>query len=204
GQACPGGCVRHRGSDRGDRRPARAPAGLRRRRAGRDRRRRARGEPRGGREVPRRQRGGHRLPRRTGDESLRRVGEPEGGAGAPPRAPDRVGARVRVHSQRPPRYPWWQLLLLGVAGLAESAVWPLRRMWRSNEPIDGYGLVHFASAAGDALLAIALADSVFFSLPVDQAKLKVAAYLGLTMLPLAVAGPLLVIPLDRAGPRRAI
>ena len=111
---------------------------------------------------------------------------------------------MRVHNQRPPRYPWWQLLLLGVAGLAESAVWPLRRMWRSEEPIDGYGLVHFASAAGDALLAIALADSVFFSLPVDQAKLKVAAYLGLTMLPLAVAGPLLVIPLDRAGPRRAI
>jgi hypothetical protein len=109
---------------------------------------------------------------------------------------------VRVDRSRPPRYPWWQLVLLGLAGLAESVVWPLRRMWRSDRPLDAYALAHFASAAGDALIAISLADSVFFSLPVDEAKLKVASYLGLTMLPLAVAGPLLVIPLDRAGPRR--
>jgi hypothetical protein len=111
---------------------------------------------------------------------------------------------VHVQQQRPPRYPWWQLVLLGLAGLAEAIVWPLRRMWRSKEPLDGYGLVHFTSAAGDALIALALADSVFFSIPVDEAELKVAAYLLLTMLPLAIAGPLLVVPLDRAGPRRAI
>ena len=95
-------------------------------------------------------------------------------------------------------------MLLGLAGLAESVVWPLRRMWRSDRPLDAYALAHFTSAAGDALIAIALADSVFFSLPVDEAKVKVALYLGLTMLPLALAGPLLVIPLDRAGPRRVI
>jgi hypothetical protein len=77
-------------------------------------------------------------------------------------------------------------------------------MWRSSRPLDAYALAHFTSAAGDALIAIALADSIFFSLPVDQAKVKVALYLGLTMLPLALAGPLLVIPLDRAGPRRWI
>jgi hypothetical protein len=77
-------------------------------------------------------------------------------------------------------------------------------MWRSSRPLDAYALAHFASAAGDALIAIALADSIFFSLPVDEAKVKVALYLGLTMLPLALAGPLLVIPLDRAGPRRWI
>ncbi len=111
---------------------------------------------------------------------------------------------MRVQQQRPPRYPWWQLVLLGLAGLAEAIVWPLRRMWRSKGPLDGYGLVHFTSAGGDALIALALADTVFFSLPVDEAKLKVAAYLLLTMLPLAVAGPLLVVPLDRAGPRRVI
>jgi len=111
---------------------------------------------------------------------------------------------VRVHDERPPRYPWWQLVLLGLVAAAEAAVWPIRRMWTSREPLDGYGLAHFASAAGDTLLAIALADSVFFSLPVDQAADKVAAYLGLTMLPLALAGPALVPLLDRAGPRRAI
>ncbi len=107
-------------------------------------------------------------------------------------------------SNRPPRYPWWQLVLLGIAGAVESLVWPLRRMWRSDQPIDRYGLCHFTSTAGDALLVISLADSVFFSLPVGQAKVKVALYLVLTMVPLALAGPLLVPLLDRAGPRRAI
>jgi MFS family permease len=110
---------------------------------------------------------------------------------------------VRV-SNKPPRYPWWQLVLLGIAGAAESIVWPLRRMWRSEQPLDRYGLCHFTSVAGDALLAISLADSVFFSLPVGQAKTRVALYLLLTMVPLALAGPLLIPLLDRAGPRRAI
>jgi len=110
---------------------------------------------------------------------------------------------VRV-SNRPPRYPWWQLVLLGIAGAAESLTWPLRRMWRSDQPLDRYGLCHLTSVAGDALLAISLADSVFFSLPVGEAKVRVALYLGLTMVPLALGGPLLVPLLDRAGPRRAI
>ncbi len=83
-------------------------------------------------------------------------------------------------------------------------MWPLRRMWRSEQPLDRYGLCHFTSVAGDALLAISLADSVFFSLPVGQAKTRVALYLLLTMVPLALAGPLLIPLLDRAGPRRAI
>ena len=45
---------------------------------------------------------------------------------------------------------------------------------------------------------------MFFSLPVGQAKTRVALYLLLTMVPLALAGPLLIPLLDRAGPRRAI
>lgn len=107
-------------------------------------------------------------------------------------------------SFRSPRVPVWQLLLLGIWRAFQGAVHPLRRMWRSQEPIDGYALVHFASVGGDALLAIALADSVFFALPVDESRLRVAAYLAFTMLPLALAGPLLVPVLDRTGPRRAV
>jgi hypothetical protein len=81
---------------------------------------------------------------------------------------------------------------------------PLRRMWSSDDPLDDYGLVHLASVAGDALVTVALANTVFFAVPVGQAKLKVAAYLALTMAPLAVAGPLLVPLLDHGGFRRVI
>lgn len=100
--------------------------------------------------------------------------------------------------------PFWQLALFAGAAVVGGATHPIRRMWRSANPLDRYALCHLTSAAGDALLAVSLADSVFFSLPVGQAKLRVVAYLALTMLPLAVAGPLLVVPLDRAGPRRLI
>ena len=105
----------------------------------------------------------------------------------------------------PKRYPWWQLILLGLAAMLESLiVRPIRRLWVSDDPLDTYALVHLASAAGDAMVAIALAGSIFFDVPVGEARAKVALYLGLTLAPLAVAGPLLVPLLDRAGPRRAI
>jgi hypothetical protein len=102
------------------------------------------------------------------------------------------------------RIPVWQLALYAVVAAGSGVTHPIRRMWRSANALDRYALCHLTSAAGDSLLAISLADSVFFSLPVGQAKWRVVAYLGLTMLPLAVAGPLLVVPLDRAGPRRVI
>src|SRR5262249_20154186 len=87
---------------------------------------------------------------------------------------------------------------------ADRLVAPIVRMWNSHQPLDAYALVHLAGSAGDALIAIALADSVFFSLPVGQAKVKVALYLVLTMAPLAVAAPALVPLLDRWGHLRTI
>ncbi len=110
---------------------------------------------------------------------------------------------MRVDQKRN-RIPFWQLVLYAVAAAASGATHPIRKMWHSGNAIDRYALCHLTSAAGDSLLAISLADSVFFSLPVGQAQWRVVAYLGLTMLPLAVAAPLLVVPLDRAGPRRLI
>jgi hypothetical protein len=89
-------------------------------------------------------------------------------------------------------------------GLLGWATGPVRRMWDSREPLDAYALVHLASAGADALVVIALADSVFFSLPVGEAKLKVALYLALTMAPVAVAAPLLVLLLDRGGLLRTL
>jgi hypothetical protein len=111
---------------------------------------------------------------------------------------------VRVEREKPRRYPWWQLILIGLLGLMEALFRPIGRMWFSEDPLDRYGLAHLTSAAGDAMVAIALAGSIFFDVPVGEAKGKVALYLALTLAPLAVAGPLLVPLLDRAGPRRAI
>lgn len=85
----------------------------------------------------------------------------------------------------------------GLAGAQGASAKP-------EDPLKSYGLVHLTSAAGDALVALALADSIFFSLPVGEAKVQVALYLALTMAPLAIAGPLLVPLLDRGGFRRAI
>lgn len=111
---------------------------------------------------------------------------------------------MRVDRRAPKRYPWWQLILLGLVAMVEALFRPLARMWRSDAPLDTYGLAHFGSAAGDAMVAIALAGSLFFKIPADEATVKVAGFLLLTIAPLAVAGPMLVPLLDRAGPRRAI
>jgi hypothetical protein len=111
---------------------------------------------------------------------------------------------VRVDRTRPKRYPWWQLILLGIVGLIEAVLRPIGRMWRSDQPLERYGLAHFASVAGDTFVAFALADSIFFGVDVGVARGKAALYLALTMVPLAIAGPILVPLLDRAGPRRAI
>ena len=55
--------------------------------------------------------------------------------------------------------------------------------------------MHALQAAGDALIAVALAGTVFFSVPLGQARTRVALYLVLTLLPFSllvpVAGPLL-------------
>ena len=55
--------------------------------------------------------------------------------------------------------------------------------------------VHALHAAGDALVAVALAGTLFFSVPLGQARGRVALYLVLTLLPFSflvpVAGPLL-------------
>lgn len=110
---------------------------------------------------------------------------------------------MRVRPPSPPQ-PWWRRALGGIGSLVAAVFRPIGAMWRSDRPLDAYGLVQLSSSAGDALVAIALAGSVFFEVPVGEARVRVAAYLALTMAPLALAGPLLVPLLDRAGPRRAI
>jgi hypothetical protein len=57
--------------------------------------------------------------------------------------------------------------------------------------------MHGISAAGDALVLLSLATTVFFSVPVGEARGRVALYLLVTMLPFSVMAPVIGPLLDR-------
>lgn len=57
--------------------------------------------------------------------------------------------------------------------------------------------LHAFNAAGDITLAIALAGTLFFSVPTDEARGDVALFLLLTMLPFTIVAPLIGPFLDR-------
>jgi Major Facilitator Superfamily len=99
------------------------------------------------------------------------------GRGRPATGPDATGLRAAGPRGGPPRDP---------AG-------PDRR-WRAFRLL---ALTQATHAAGDVLVAVALADTLFFSVPLGEARGKVALYLGLTMAPLAVLAPLVGPWLDR-------
>lgn len=83
----------------------------------------------------------------------------------------------------------------GAAGPADDfhTVPPFTRLART----------HALSTAGDALVAVALAGSLFFSIKPDAARSKVTLYLLLTMAPFAFVAPLIGPAIDRArGGRR--
>lgn len=66
-------------------------------------------------------------------------------------------------------------------------------------------LAHAASAAGDSLVTIALAESVFFGVPTpDEARGRIALSLVLTMAPFALLSPLVGPAIDRHGRRLAL
>jgi hypothetical protein len=72
-------------------------------------------------------------------------------------------------------------------------------------PFGRLAATHGVVTAGDTLLTMALAGSLFFSISPDAAKGKVALYLALTMAPFAVVAPLLGPALDRSrGGRRLV
>lgn len=54
-----------------------------------------------------------------------------------------------------------------------------------------------ANSAGDALVAVALAGTLFFSVPTDQARGRVALYLAITLAPFSVIAPVIAPVLDR-------
>ena len=93
--------------------------------------------------------------------------------------------------------------------MATETGWrPLRkppgpRLGRS--PFSRLALTHCLSTAGDTLVTLALAGSLFFSISPQAARGRVAAYLLLTMAPFAIVAPVLGPALDRSrGGRRTM
>jgi len=66
--------------------------------------------------------------------------------------------------------------------------------------------LHALSCAGDTLIAIGLAGTIFFSAPLGEARSKVALYLLITMVPFALLAPVIGPLLDhfRHGRRYAL
>ena len=95
-------------------------------------------------------------------------------------------------SQIPPRGDDEPLLRIA----ARRAV--RRARAHATTPALGRFLVYQASgAAGDALIALALAGSLFFDVPSTEARGRVALYLALTVAPFAIVAPFLSRILDR-------
>ncbi|WP_173314639.1 MFS transporter [Streptomyces fulvorobeus] len=57
--------------------------------------------------------------------------------------------------------------------------------------------LHAVNGAGDVMITIALASTVFFSVPTDEARGRVALYLAVTMLPFTLLAPVIGPLLDR-------
>jgi len=84
---------------------------------------------------------------------------------------------------------------------------PLRKLPGAGlvgqSPFSRLAVAHCLAVAGDTLVTMALAGSLFFSISPSAARERVAAYLLLTMAPFAVIAPLLGPALDRSrGGRR--
>jgi hypothetical protein len=74
-----------------------------------------------------------------------------------------------------------------------------------NTPFGRLALTHVLSTAGDTMVTISLAGSLFFSISPEAAKSKVILYLLLTAAPFAVVAPLMGPVIDRSrGARRAL
>jgi len=73
----------------------------------------------------------------------------------------------------------------------------LRPLKESPEAFRRLAVVQALHGVGDAMVAVALANTLFFDVPIGEARDKVGLYLALTMTPFAVLSPLVGPWLDR-------
>jgi MFS family permease len=100
-----------------------------------------------------------------------------------------------------------------VRGSVRSGAWATRRVGsaRARGAANEIGMIrlfdlHAVSCAGDALITIGLAGTIFFNVPLGEARGKVALYLLITMVPFALLAPVVGPLLDhfRQGRRYAL
>jgi hypothetical protein len=78
-------------------------------------------------------------------------------------------------------------------------------LFDQRQPFGRLALVQVFMLAGDTLVTISLAGTLFLFIPTEQAKGKVLLYLVLTLAPLAIVSPLLGRLIDRSrGARKAM
>ena len=100
-----------------------------------------------------------------------------------------------------------------VRGSVRGGAWATRRVGsaRARGAANEIGMIrlfdlHAVSCAGDTLIAIGLAGTIFFNVPLGEARSKVALYLLITMVPFALLAPVVGPLLDhfRHGRRYAL
>jgi hypothetical protein len=100
-----------------------------------------------------------------------------------------------------------------VRGSVRGGAWATRRVGtaRAKGAANEIGMIrlfdlHALSCAGDTLIAIGLAGTIFFNVPLGEARSKVALYLLITMVPFALLAPVVGPLLDhfRHGRRYAL
>ena len=93
---------------------------------------------------------------------------------------------------QPPEHDEEPLLRIAVRRAVKRA-----RAQATTPALGRFLVLHASGAAGDALIALALAESLFFQVPSAEARGRVALYLALTVAPIAVVAPFLARFLDR-------
>ncbi|SNY70682.1 MFS transporter [Paractinoplanes atraurantiacus] len=102
---------------------------------------------------------------------------------------------------------------LMVRGSVRGGAWATRRVGtaRAKGAANEVGMIrlfdlHAISCAGDTLIAIGLAGTIFFNVPLGEARSNVALYLLITMVPFALLAPVVGPLLDhfRHGRRYAL
>jgi len=89
-------------------------------------------------------------------------------------------------------------------GLASLAWASVQDLFDQTTAFGRLALVHVVMMAGDTLVTVSLAGSLFFSVSPTEAKSKVLAYLLLTIAPFAVVSPILGPLIDHSANGRRI